>query len=126
MNRLLQVSFWGMSLSVGLLSLLPVEHLPPIAFDWWDKAQHALAFLVLGGVGLLAYSAKSSYVALGLLVYGASIELAQAASGWRYGDWQDWLADATGVITAWFLFRCLRIPRAACIPCTIPRCYRIR
>jgi len=94
-----------MSLSVGLLSLLPVEHLPLVAFDWWDKAQHALAFLVLGGVGLLAYSAKSSYVAVGLLVYGASIELAQAASGWRYGDWQDWMADAFGVGVAILVLR---------------------
>ncbi|HEY1057284.1 MAG TPA: hypothetical protein VGE55_00985 [Limnobacter sp.] len=63
-----------------------------MAFDWWDKAQHSLAFLVLGGLGLLAYSEKPGRIVPGLLVYGASIELAQAASGWSYGDWQDWLA----------------------------------
>lgn len=101
MKRLLQVLFWGASFSVGLLSLLPVEHLPPVAFDWWDKAQHALAFLVLGGLGFLAYSEEPGRVVIGLLAYGASIELAQAASGWRFGDWQDWLADAVGVVVAY-------------------------
>jgi len=105
MNRLLQISFWGLSLSVGLLSLLPAEHLPPIAFDWWDKAQHALAFLVLGGFGFLAYPEKPSHVAVGLLIYGALIELAQAATGWRYGDWQDWMADAFGVGVAILVLR---------------------
>jgi len=105
MNRLLQISFWGLSLSVGVLSLLPVEHLPPIAFDWWDKAQHALAFFVLGGFGFLAYPEKPSHVAVGLLIYGALIELAQAATGWRYGDWQDWMADAFGVGVAILVLR---------------------
>jgi VanZ family protein len=101
MSRLLQVLFWGACISVGVLSLLPVAHLPPMAFDWWDKAQHALAFLVLGGLGLLAYSVKPGRVVFGLLAYGASIELAQATSGWRYGDWQDWSADAVGVGAAY-------------------------
>ena len=34
-------------------------------------------------------------------MYGALIELAQAASGWRYGDWRDWVADAVGVVVAY-------------------------
>lgn len=105
MNRFLQVSFWAACFSVAVLSLLPVEHLSAAAFDWWDKAQHALAFLVLGGFGLLAYSTKSGRVVLGLSVYGAIIELVQSATDWRYGDWQDWLADVIGVIVAWFVFR---------------------
>jgi hypothetical protein len=28
---------------------------------------------------------------------GIGIELAQALSGWRHGDWLDWLADCVGV-----------------------------
>jgi len=67
--------------------------LPPTVFDWWDKAQHALAFLVLGGLGFFACAARSAQVALGLLAFGALIEVAQAATGWRYGDWQDWVAE---------------------------------
>jgi hypothetical protein len=41
-------------------------------------------------------------VALGLLGYGLAIEFAQAAIGWRFGDWQDWSADAFGVAVAYF------------------------
>jgi hypothetical protein len=88
--------------AVFVLSLLPSDQLPPTIFDWWDKAQHALAFLVLGIIGLWAYSSCSVRVALGLLVYGLGIEFAQAAIGWRFGDWQDWSADAFGVAVAYF------------------------
>ena len=64
MNLLLRFSFCVAFFAVGFFSLLPAEHLPSVAFDWWDKAQHALAFMVLGSLGLLAYSSKSSNVFL--------------------------------------------------------------
>ena len=112
MSRLLRVLFWGACFFVEVLSLLPVESLPAVALDWWDKAEHAVAFLVLGGLGLWAYSEKSGRVVFGLLAYGASIELAQAASGWRYGDWQDWLADAVGLGASYFGWIILRPTRS--------------
>jgi hypothetical protein len=39
MNRLLLASFWVAWLTVVVLSLLPVEHSLPAAFNWWDKAR---------------------------------------------------------------------------------------
>ena len=39
--------------AVTVLALLPIEHLQMPVFDWWDKAQHALAFVVLTGWALL-------------------------------------------------------------------------
>jgi VanZ family protein len=98
---LVQVVFWLAGVAVAVLSLLPVEHLPPIAFSWWDKAQHALAFGLLGCFGLLAYFSQRFYVVAGLLIFGVLIEIAQSATGWRYGDWQDALADAVGVAVAY-------------------------
>jgi VanZ family protein len=86
---------------------MPTPYLPPQIFDLWDKAEHALAFLLLGGLGLWAYPTSAIRVATGLLVYGGLIELAQAATGWRAGDWFDWLADAIGVAAvylAWALW----------------------
>ena len=47
--------------------------------------------------GLLAYPSHARRVALGLMLLGIGIELAQALSGWRHGDWLDWLADCVGV-----------------------------
>ena len=76
---------------------MPVAYLPPQVFNLWDKAQHALAFTALTTVGLLAYPRQPWRVAIGLLAFGGAIELAQAATGWRYGEWSDWLADAVGL-----------------------------
>jgi VanZ family protein len=87
-------------------ALTPASYLPDQVFDIWDKAQHASAFLVLTGLGFWAFPASAMRVAVGLLVYGGMIELAQAATGWRTGDWQDWVADAIGVLAAclaWFI-----------------------
>jgi VanZ family protein len=108
MKQLVKVLFWFACIAVAVLSLLPGEYLHSGAFDWWDKAQHALAFLVLCGLGLQAYSGRSTRVFLGLLAYGVLIELAQAATGWRYGDWQDWVADAVGILATYGLW--LRLP----------------
>ena len=89
--------------SVTVLALLPVELLTLPVFNWWDKAQHALAFGVLSLLGFAAFPARLWPVALGMVLYGVAIELAQLAVGWRFGEWQDVLADITGVMVAWGL-----------------------
>ena len=89
--------FWALLLCVAVLSLLPTAYLPPQVFSLWDKAQHALAFTALATLGLLAYPRRPGRMAIALLAFGGAIELAQAATGWRYGEWADWLADALGL-----------------------------
>lgn len=111
MNRLLRRLFWAACAAVTVLSLLPAEQLPPV-FNWWDKAQHALAFLVLGVLGLWAYSSTPARVIFGLLLFGVGIELAQAATSWRFGDWHDWLADSFGVGVAYFVWTFLNPARS--------------
>ena len=101
MKQFIRITFWVACVAVTVLSLLPSDQLPPGFFDWWDKAQHALAFFALCSIGLRAYPANAVHVALGLLVYGCCIELAQGFSGWRFGDWLDWLADAIGIAAAY-------------------------
>lgn len=88
-------------MAVTTLALLPVEHLQLPVFDWWDKAQHALAFAVLTGWALLMWSQWSGRVVLGMLAFGAGIELAQWVVGWRFAEWADLAADAVGVLVAW-------------------------
>lgn len=90
-------AFWLLFLALTVLSLLPVAFLPPPAFSIWDKAQHALGFAALTALALWAYPRHPLRVAFALLVYGGLIEVAQAASGWRQGDWLDLLADAVGI-----------------------------
>lgn len=90
-------AFWGAVWAVLALSLTPVQNLPSVVFDVWDKAQHALGFAGLALLGAWAYPRRWARLALGLLAFGAFIEVAQAATGWRQGDVLDWLADALGV-----------------------------
>lgn len=86
---------------VTVLALLPVDQLQMPLFAWWDKAQHALAFLVLTAWALLLWPSASLRVALGMFAYGAGLELAQWAVGWRFAEWADLAADSVGTGLAW-------------------------
>lgn len=95
-----RAAFWLATVAVLLLTLLPVEHLPPRGpFDLWDMAQHALAFAVLTGLAVLGWPqpALRWRILLSLVALGGAIEVAQHLSGWRHGEWADWAADALGV-----------------------------
>jgi VanZ family protein len=107
--RQLALAAWGLAMgAVTVLALLPIEHLQMPVFDWWDKAQHALAFMVLTGWALLLWSHAATRVALSMMAYGAGLELAQWAVGWRFAEWADLAADAVGVFVAWGLVGWLR------------------
>jgi len=97
---------WAMAMvSVTVLALLPVQHLQLLLFNWWDKAQHALAFVVLTSGALVLWPSASVQVVIGMVAYGAGIELAQWAVGWRFAEWADLAADTVGVVGAWLLVR---------------------
>lgn len=101
-------AFWLCLAAVTLLSLVPSDFLPPPVFSLWDKAQHAAGFLMLSVLGLLAYPRSIQSLPLLLLAFGGAIELAQAATGWRHGEWLDLAADALGVVAGcglWFALR---------------------
>ncbi|MGE0100219.1 MAG: VanZ family protein [Hydrogenophaga sp.] len=104
---MIRALFWLSVLGISIASLVPVGMLPPQTLDIWDKAQHTVAFVWLGLCGLLAYPKHLPHVVSGLLVLGGAIELAQAATGWRYGEWLDLAADAVGISLAaavWLLW----------------------
>lgn len=93
-----RLGFWLFVSAVIVLSLMPVDYLPDQVQSVWDKAQHAFGFAVLTVLGLWAYPGRARWVLPGLLLLGALIELAQGATGWRHGDWQDVLANAIGIV----------------------------
>lgn len=105
--------FWGVLAALVVLSLLPSSYLGAPVFNWWDKAQHALGFAFLTLLAFWAYPARQRLrTSLELLALGAAIELLQAGTGWRMGEWPDLLADAVGIGAAnalcWSLFRAPR------------------
>ena len=99
----MRVGWYLAMAAVTVLALMPIEHLQLPVFDWWDKAQHALAFVVLTGWALLLWPVHALRVVLGMLAYGAGIEAAQWAVGWRFAEWADLTADAVGVSVAWMV-----------------------
>ncbi|MCX7250034.1 MAG: VanZ family protein [Burkholderiales bacterium] len=105
--------FWLLVLIVIALTLSPAAYLPKQAFTFWDKAEHALAFATLALLGALAYPRRIGVLAVSLLAFGGAIELAQAATGWRSGDWADWLADAVGLVAG--------LPLASLSRCVLAR-----
>lgn len=100
-----RAAFWLATVGLLVLTLMPAEQLPPLGpFNFWDKAQHALAFAVLTSLGLLAWPQPSLRWKLifSLVALGGGIEMAQHLTGWRHGEWADWGADAVGVVLiAW-------------------------
>ena len=98
--------FWLCFMSLTGLALSPAPYLPPLdIFNWWDKAQHAIGYGSLTVSALLAYPYKPKWkVAALLCIHGCLIELLQYFSGYRYGDWQDALADGLGVALGLALF----------------------
>lgn len=85
--------------AVTLLMLLPQ---PPAAADTgWDKLNHVLAFAGPCFAGLSARAGRgwrsAGTLALGLLLWGASLEGLQGLLPPRSAEWLDLLADAVGI-----------------------------
>jgi len=108
-NRLLKffrIAFWLCFVGLTGLALSPAPYLPPLdIFNWWDKAQHAIGYGTLMASALLAYpKVRKLRLAALLCLHGCLIEVLQYFSGYRYGDWQDALADGLGVMMSLAFF----------------------
>lgn len=97
-NLLYRWVFVALAITIGYLALTPA---PPAQLSLgWDKANHALAFAALafvGDKGLRGLRWQRFAVALGLVAYGAAIEIAQYFVPTRSCDWRDLLADIAGI-----------------------------
>lgn len=83
---------------------MPAEYLSNDMFNWWDKAQHTLAFVIFTLIANRSYQSKTGLILMSLILYGGAIELIQSMTGWRQGDLSDWFADALGVVLSSFYF----------------------
>lgn len=83
---------------VCYLALVPTP--PQMVGAWWDKANHSIAFAALTFTACLAFPKpwRSVWiVVLGMLAFGAAIEVVQAFVPGRSCEWQDLLADGVGI-----------------------------
>lgn len=104
LTRILQATRgWRLLLTllVGVVCYLAFTPTPPqLAGAWWDKANHSLAFLALTVTACLAFPRPGRgvwLVMLGLLAFGAAIEVVQAFVPGRSCEWEDLLADSVGI-----------------------------
>ncbi|RYF95676.1 MAG: hypothetical protein EON95_00420 [Caulobacteraceae bacterium] len=93
---------------IAWLSLSPVEDLPQ-GLTFWDKAEHALAYLGLALLGAWAFPARLGRLAVGLFLGGVGVEILQSTMGLgRQGDAWDALANSTGIAVGLGLALALR------------------
>ena len=80
----------------------------PPSNDGWiytDKVEHVLVFIVLTSLGILSYTRWPSLICIGLMAYGAIIELLQATlTTTRQASWADWLADSVGIALGFIVY----------------------
>ncbi|MBW7923518.1 MAG: VanZ family protein [Burkholderiaceae bacterium] len=109
-DAVIRAAFWLALAAVLVLSLWPSPEPPPVSTGW-DKSDHAVAWFVVGLLGVGAYGNRPRLWGA-LWAYGGAIELLQGLTGYRTGDWGDWFADAVGIGLALVLGaiarRCLR------------------
>jgi VanZ family protein len=96
-NTFWKCTFWVLVLVTLWLALNPADQVPT-AFQFWDKAQHALGFAGLALLGILSFPGRIRLLIFGLVLFGAGIECTQWLTGWRQGDWVDWVADCVGLV----------------------------
>lgn len=96
-TRLMPIIFGCSLLFTAFMALIPAPDVPDV-FSFWDKAQHTFAFVVLTTMGSLSFPKKLKTVCVGLLLYGASIELMQIFfTSTRVGEISDFIADSFGI-----------------------------
>lgn len=86
--------------AITVLALIPQTEVPVTTL--WDKADHALAFLVLGVLAQWAFPAARfvPLIAPALIGYGALLEILQTLTPTRVGSFADLVADLIGVLLA--------------------------
>ena len=108
----LWLALWGVLIAGVIVgSLLPADELPVPPFAGFDKLEHAFGYGMLSAYAMMLFARRrtQAWAAVGLVVLGIAIEIAQARwTSSRSGDPSDVLADLVGVLaglsiasTAW-------------------------
>jgi len=107
-----RLGLYGLATAVLLyLTLAPSKALPKVTL--WDKAEHALAWAALTGLGLILFRRWTWRIALFALAVGALVEALQGVLPLgRDADLKDWAADLAGVAVATGVAALVRRARA--------------
>ncbi|MCV2216565.1 MULTISPECIES: VanZ family protein [unclassified Thauera] len=92
-----RLAFVAALIAVLYLALMPAPDIVQIV-SWQDKIEHAALFAALALLAVAGWPDHPLRIAIGLLLYGAAMELAQGQTGYRTADPWDWVADAIGLL----------------------------
>jgi VanZ family protein len=108
-----RTGFYAAAIFVGALSLLPGGALQPTQIG--DKVEHFLTYALLGLLGVTTARSRNraAYSILGLVAFGAAIEILQMFSPGRYAEIGDALANAAGALIGGAIAIAWRRRRAA-------------
>jgi len=93
-HRFLRAAYYGACAIIAVLSLAPSAALPPVSIG--DKAEHAIAYALLGLIGGVSARGGVLRTILALAAFGIALELLQTFSPGRAPDAIDALADIVG------------------------------
>lgn len=93
---------WFWIVAVFYLSLTPSPP-QPVSFEFADKVEHAAAyaFLMLWFCQIYQLPQWRMVVAALLVAMGVGIEFLQGMTGYRFFEYDDMLANGTGVFLGW-------------------------
>lgn len=93
-----RIGFYAAAVFVGIISLVPGRALP--ATQIGDKVEHFLTYALLGLIGAVTARTRhrAALTILGLVTFGAMIEVLQMLSPGRYAEIADALANAAGAL----------------------------
>ncbi|MCP5146174.1 MAG: VanZ family protein [Gammaproteobacteria bacterium] len=93
---------WVMVVVIWIISLIPLRDIPALDFEFSDKLEHMVAYLILMTWFGVAYAnSRWLRVAGWLTLMGIGIEIAQRQTGYRMFDLLDIVADLLGIAAAW-------------------------
>jgi VanZ family protein len=102
LQRLLRISAIGVTCAICVLSLIPLNQ---PAIPGGDKLHHLLAYAGLMLIWRLAtpQATLHTHIRLAILfmLMGVAIEFAQGLTPYRFFEWADALANASGVCLGW-------------------------
>ncbi|MCE2659873.1 MAG: VanZ family protein [Rubrivivax sp.] len=91
----------AMAVTAAVVAVKALSVSPPGPAFAWDKINHVAAFTALAFCGLFTFRATARphfWVSFILLAFGVAIELAQLYVPGRWGDVEDVVADAVGIV----------------------------
>jgi VanZ family protein len=110
-SRKLYILFVGWVIFLTIVSLIPIPSAGLDVSDRWDKVAHFIAYFFTALLFSVAFRTRfrpaDIYAVLFSFGYGAIIELVQCVMPHRVGSFQDLVANFSGVLFFFILYRLL-------------------